>query len=187
MSPSRTAGALLLLLFTASGCASLIYEIVWLQRLGLSLGASSVSLAILLTSFMVGMCLGSSAFPRCVSPKWHPLAVYSVLELLIAACGLIIHGALPAVGKLYWSLAAHGSADLVARAGVALIVLLPPTALMGATLPAISRLFVSSATGMSPLGRFYAANTLGAVVGCLASGLYLLRLHDVAIATGVAV
>jgi len=49
----------LLLLFVGSGCAALIYEIVWFQLLQLVIGSSAVSLGVLLGTFMGGMCLGS--------------------------------------------------------------------------------------------------------------------------------
>ncbi|MFB3118853.1 MAG: hypothetical protein ACE1ZP_08795, partial [Myxococcota bacterium] len=61
---SRRYTPLLLLFFVASGCAALIYEVVWFHLLRLVIGASAVSLTIVLTSYMGGMCLGSLAFPR---------------------------------------------------------------------------------------------------------------------------
>ena len=64
--------------------------------------------------------------------------------------------------------------------------LLPPTILMGATLPAISRWVETTPRGVSWMGFFYGGNIFGAVAGCLLSGFYLLRLFDVAIATYVA-
>lgn len=187
MSSKLSVQAALLGLFVASGCAALIYEVVWFQQLGLSLGASAISLAIVLTSFMGGMCLGSFSFPRFVSRQWHPFAVYACLELLLAVCGVLILWGLPAVGRFYWSFAQTGTADLFLRAFFALLILLPPTMLMGATLPAVSRAFESGPEGVAWLGRFYSANTLGAVIGCLTSGLYLLRVHDAATATAIAV
>jgi spermidine synthase len=57
---------MLLALFVGSGCSALIYEVVWFQQLSLVLGASAISLAILLTSFMGGMCLGSVALPYMI-------------------------------------------------------------------------------------------------------------------------
>ena len=54
----------LLLLFVGSGCAALIYEIVWFQLLQLVIGSSAVSLGVLLGTFMGGMCLGSLVLPR---------------------------------------------------------------------------------------------------------------------------
>lgn len=181
----RTNG-ILLGLFFGSGCSALIYEVVWFQQLGLVLGASAISLAILLTSFMGGMCLGSMSFPRLVPERWHPLRVYASLELMIAGCGLAVLWLLPVIGRLYWSLAGGAGNDLWMRSSVALVLLVPPTVLMGATLPAISRWVEGSRDGLSRLGLFYAANTLGAVFGSLLAGLYLLRVHDIAVATSIA-
>src|SRR5213592_4300640 len=72
---------LLLILLAASGCAALIYEIVWLQLLQLVIGSSAVSLGLLLAAYMGGLCLGSAALPRFVSPNRNPLRVYAYLEL----------------------------------------------------------------------------------------------------------
>ena len=71
----------LLLLFVGSGCAALIYEVVWFQLLQLSIGSSAVSLGVLLGIFMGGMCLGSLLLPRYLNPSQHPLRVYALLEL----------------------------------------------------------------------------------------------------------
>ena len=72
----------LLLLFVGSGCAALIYEIVWFQMLELFVGSSSVSIGVLLGTFMGGMCLGSFLLPRLISPAHHPLKVYALLEIV---------------------------------------------------------------------------------------------------------
>ena len=66
MTPRRYMPALLLL-FVGSGCAALIYEVVWFQLLQLVIGSSAVSLGVLLGTFMGGMCLGSLLLPRYVS------------------------------------------------------------------------------------------------------------------------
>src|SRR5690242_13717476 len=76
---------LLLIMFIGSGCAALIYEVVWFQLLELVIGSSTVSMGILLGTFMGGMCLGSLLFPRIVSRRLHPLRVYAAMELCIAA------------------------------------------------------------------------------------------------------
>src|SRR5262249_26045627 len=65
--------------------------------------------------------------------------------------------------------------------------LLPPTLLMGATLPAIARWVEATPTGVSWLGFFYGSNIAGAVFGCLLAGFYLLRVHDMSTTTLVAV
>src|SRR3954467_11745658 len=91
----------LLLLFVGSGCAALIYEIVWFQLLQLVIGSSAVSLGGLLGTFMGGMCLGSLYLPRLVSAARHPLRVYAFLELGIGALGLVILFVMPAVDDVY--------------------------------------------------------------------------------------
>ncbi len=178
---------MLLLLFIGSGGAALIYEIVWFQLLQLVIGSSAVSLAVLLGTFMGGMCLGSLALPRLVSAQRHPLRVYAAIELGIALAGVLVLFAMPAVGKLYTVLVGYGLPGILLRAGVGIACLLPPTVLMGATLPAVARGIEATPRGVSWLGFFYGGNTLGAVAGCLVAGFYLLRMHDVATATWCAV
>src|SRR5437762_13384535 len=85
----------LLLLFSGSGCAALIYEIVWFQLLQLVIGSSSISLGILLGTFMGGMCLGSLLLPRFVSADQHPLRVYASLEFGIGVLGIVILFGMP--------------------------------------------------------------------------------------------
>src|SRR5882724_297260 len=86
---------LLLVLFFGSGCAALVYEVVWLQLLQFVVGSSAVSIAVLLGTFMGGMCLGSLALPRFVSSARHPLRVYALLELGIGLCGVLVLIAMP--------------------------------------------------------------------------------------------
>lgn len=178
---------LLVLLFIGSGCAALVYEVVWFQILELVVGASSVSIGILLGTFMGGMCVGSLLAPRLISRMHHPLRIYAFLELGIAALGLIILVAVPLIGGLYTSWAGSGMASMMFRGIVSAIFLLPPTFLMGATLPVISRWVEATPEGVSWLGFFYGGNIAGAVGGSLLAGFYLLRMYDVAISTFVAV
>src|SRR5437016_4541569 len=91
----------LLLLFVGSGCAALIYEVVWFQLLQLSVGSSAVSLGILLGVFMGGMCLGSILLPRRIDPAHHPLRVYACLELGIGLFGILVLFGVPLIGGVY--------------------------------------------------------------------------------------
>ena len=157
----------LLLLSAASGLAALIYEIVWFQLLELVIGSSAVSLGVLLATFMGGTCLGSLMLPRFVSRSRNPLRIYAGIELGIGILGVVVLLLMPFLGGM-----------------VAATCLLPPTVLMGATLPALARCLDESD---SKLGFLYGANIAGAVFGCLLSGFYLLPKHDVATTTFVAV
>jgi len=178
---------LLLVLFVGSGCSALIYEIVWFQLLELVIGSSTISLGILLGTFMGGMCLGSWLLPRFVSRTHHPLRVYAFMELGIGLIGLAIFFGMPLLGGLYLAWAGSGFYGMLFRGIVAGVCLLPPTLLMGATLPAISRWVETTPAGVSWLGFFYGGNIGGAVIGSLLTGFYLLRVHDIAVATFVAV
>jgi spermidine synthase len=177
----------LLLLFVGSGCAALIYEVVWLQLLQLSIGSSAVSLGVLLGVYMGGMCLGSVLAPKLLSPRHHPLKVYAALEAGIGLLGVIVLFAVPALGAAYTKVAGTGQANLILRAVVAGICLVPPTLLMGATLPAIGRWVKATPRGVAWLGFFYGGNLAGAVAGSLVAGFYLLRVYDMPTATGAAV
>lgn len=174
-------------MFIGSGCAALIYEVVWFQLLQLVIGSSAVSLAVLLGTFMGGMGLGALLLPRFVSAARHPLRVYAWLEAGIAVCGLVVLLVVPLLGHAYVALAGPGAPGIALRALVCVLCLLPPTILMGATLPAIARWVEATPRGVAWLGFFYGGNTLGAVAGCLLAGFWLLRVHDTTIATGVAV
>ncbi len=178
---------MLLVLFVGSGCAALIYEVVWLQYLQLVIGSTAVSLGVLLGTFMGGMCAGSLLLPRIVPARWHPLRVYALLELGIGAIGLAVLYGLPYVERVYTQYAGHGLPSILLRGAVAGVCLLPPTLLMGATLPAIARRVETSPEGVAWLGFFYGGNLAGAVCGCLLAGFYLLRVYDMPTATSVAI
>jgi spermidine synthase len=185
--PSPHALAPLLLLLAGSGCAALIYEIVWFQLLQLVIGSSAVSLGLLLAFYMGGLCLGSAAFGRLISTRFDPGRVYALLELGIGIFGVIALSGIPLVGRLYLAGPANGLAGFVFRGALAGLCLLPPTLLMGCTFPAAARWVEVRAAGtsrrVSRLGLLYSANTCGAVAGCVLAGFYLLRVHDLAVAT----
>ena len=178
---------LLVLLSLGSGCAALIYQIVWFQLLQFVIGSSAVSLAVLLGTFMGGLCLGSLSFARVMSVCRHPLRAYAFLELGIAVFGLVVLIGTPLVGHAYATNFVSGFPGILLRGFVSTILLLPPTVLMGATLPVMGRWLETSPGAASQLGFIYSGNTVGAVLGCLMGGLYLLRVYDLATATYVAV
>jgi spermidine synthase len=174
---------LLVVLFVGSGCSALIYEIVWYQLLQLVIGSTAISLGVLLATFMGGLCAGSLVAPRVLSKGWHPLRVYAFIELAIGIFGILALLAMPLIDRLYLSAAGHGVPAMFLRAFICAICLLPPTFLMGASLPAAARWVAVSRDGVSWLGLLYGGNTAGAVFGCFAAGFYLLRVFDMATAT----
>ncbi|HTR35163.1 MAG TPA: fused MFS/spermidine synthase [Bryobacteraceae bacterium] len=172
-----------ILLAFGSGVAALIYEVAWFQVLELVVGSAAVSLGILLATFMGGMCLGSWLFPRVFSASRNPLRVYGLIELGIGISGLFVLRLIPLAGSVYSAWSGYGLRGFLLRGLVAVVCLLPPTLLMGATLPALAREAQAAEDTVPWLGFFYGANIAGAVLGCLLAGFYLLRLHDVTVAT----
>src|SRR5204863_4023196 len=109
---------LLLLLFAASGCSGLIYEIVWYQLLQLAIGSTAVSLGVLLATFMGGLCIGSVGLSR-LRLKQHPLRIYAMIELGIALCGLLVLFEIPLIDRIYISGVEHGLPGMLLRGLVA--------------------------------------------------------------------
>jgi len=174
----------LLVLFAGSGCSALIYEVVWYQLLQLVIGSTAISLGVLLATFMGGLCLGSLALPRILSArKEHPLRVYAKVEVGIAICGVLVLLAMPLLDGVYTAAVGHGLPAILLRALVCALCLLPPTFLMGASLPAAARWLETNPEGVSWMGLLYGANTGGAVLGCVLAGFYLLREFDMGTAT----
>lgn len=181
---------IMLVLFAGSGCSALIYEIVWFQLLSLAIGATAVSIGVLLATFMGGLCLGSYLLPRLFGPgkrDVHPLRLYAYIELGIGLLGLVVLGLIPLIDQFYIAGPQYGAAAMVMRAVFCAVAILPPTILMGASLPAIARWAKATPKGVSWWGWFYGINTGGAVVGSLLAGFYLLRVYDIYVATLVAV
>src|SRR5919198_3254840 len=152
----------LLLLFVGSGCAALIYEVVWFQLLQLVIGSSAVSMGVLLGTFMGGMCLGSLLLPRVAAARdRHPLRMYALLEIGIAIIGVLVLFGIPVLNSAYASLGGTGIVGILLRGVTAGVCLLPPTLLMGATLPAILRWVETTPDGVSWLGFFYGGKNRG--------------------------
>ncbi len=186
-SPGAFRLTLILILFAASGGTALIYEVVWYQLLQLVIGASAISLAILLATFMGGLCLGSWLVQRLPRTGFSPLRVYALIELGIGLCGVAVLWGMPLADHVYVAGIQQGLPSVLLRGAVAALCLLPPTLLMGASLPVMARYVQSTRQAARWWGWLYAANSLGAVIGCLSASFYLLRLHDMAIATYAAV
>jgi spermidine synthase len=185
-SPSSPFLPVLLILFFGSGCAALIYEVVWYQMLELAIGSTTISVGVLLAAFMGGLCIGSIGLPR-LRTQIHPLRMYALIEIGIAAFGLLVWLGVPLIDRVYIAANGVGLPNMLLRALVAAICLLPPTALMGASLPAAARWIESTRGGVSWWGLLYGTNTIGAVFGSLLAGFYLLRMYGVAAATLAAV
>ena len=178
-------------LFFLSGAAGLVYEVLWLRLLVLVFGSAHFAVTAILTAFMAGLALGALVIGRRLDGiARHPLAVYGVLEIGIGASALtvpvLIDEIRPLVAALPAAVGASFYAGSVVRFLLSLAVLVVPTMLLGATLPALSRLAREARGGAgASVSTLYAVNVAGAVLGVLVTGFVLLPLLGAA-ATGVA-
>lgn len=176
----RAALVLLILLAFGSGCAALVYEVVWFQLLEFVIGSSAVSLSVLLSVFMGGTCLGSAVAMSFAKRSRSVLRLYATVEFALAICGISILTILPHVGG---ALVRVGGSHLLDRGVLAAACLLLPTICMGMGLPLIADLFEDDEERIASVSYCYAGSLAGGVVGGLLAGFYLLRVFDVNVAT----
>ncbi|HKP14009.1 MAG TPA: fused MFS/spermidine synthase, partial [Blastocatellia bacterium] len=170
-----------LLCFFASGTSGLVYQVVWVRELVLVFGATTFAVSTVLTAFMGGLALGSFYFGRRSESIPHPLRLYGWLEIGIGLYGLavpFIFAALPAVYHPIWRwLQLSFFALSLVRFVFAALVLIVPTALMGATLPVLASYYARDAYRIGlRVGSLYALNTFGAVIGAAVTGFALIPL-----------
>ena len=168
---------LLVPVFFVSGAAGLVYESIWSRELHRIFGTSQFAIATVLAAFMTGLALGGALGSRLAPRVLRPLRAYAILEALIGVFALAFPFVLHGVEPVYlWFFRAVDPGVVAFGAFQFLVlglVLLLPTAAMGATLPLLITLAGNDEGGRST-GRLYAVNTAGAVVGTWLAGFYLL-------------
>jgi spermidine synthase len=166
------------LLLLASGFAALAYQVLWQRELGLLFGNTTQATATTLAVFFCGLAAGSRTLGRrCV--RWaRPLRAFGWLELGVAAAALLALGLLPLYRAIFGPLYAW-TGDVpalfpIVKVLLCALLLLPPSFLMGGTLPVLADLAVRRGRGFAPSGTLlYALNTFGAVLGAFAAGFVL--------------
>jgi spermidine synthase len=166
-------------LFFISGACGLLYEVVWSRMLMLVLGRGALAVGTVLAAFMAGLALGSYLLGRFADRSRNPLRLYGLCEMGVGLTALIASLLLSQITPLYVRIhAALGGSALafaIIRFLIVFSLLTAPTILMGATLPILSRFVILRLSRVGrELGRLYAINTVGAVVGSFAAGFYLI-------------
>ncbi len=166
-------------LFFLSGAIGLLYEVVWARMLTQIFGNTTHAIATVLAAFMAGLALGSYVFGRLVDAGRNAFLAYGLLEGGVGLYGLLIPTLFALTQRAYALL--YGLVDVSYTAFslvlflLTFVVIVIPTALMGATLPVLSRFCVTQFASLGRrVGDLYAVNTLGAVVGCALTGFFLI-------------
>jgi len=178
--PSKKGGWFITALFILSGISGIVYEIIWVRSFGLVFGNTIFASSTVLSVFMTGLALGSWLLGKQIDRRKNALVIYAFLELGIGLCGMLVPLCIQGSSPLYTFIFQHFHPSFyqisLIRVFVSFLILIVPCTLMGGTLPVISS-FISVTFGGMPekrAGRLYAANTLGAVLGCLVSGYFLI-------------
>ena len=178
VTPHVTSRFVLHALMIASGAAGLGYQIAWTRMFSAGLGHEVPGMLAVVSAFFAGLALGSFTLDRFVGRARTPGRWYVGLELAIGLWALFMVALIPAMNELAYALIGAESSP-VRHWAVAFILpaitLLPATTAMGATLPAMDRIAEAlDPTSKRHVGGLYASNTLGAVIGTLASAFALL-------------
>ena len=181
-----TTGIYVLILgcFFVSGLTGLIYEILWTRMIVKIIGSAPFAVSIVLTVFMGGLGLGSYIASKTIDRMKNPLKLirlYGVLELVIGVYGIILPLLLILFKPLYAVIYNHLFSyflgyNLITFVGCFLLLIIPVTC-MGATLPVLSRFFITSITRVGThVGRLYGLNTIGAAAGAFLCGFWLISI-----------
>lgn len=171
----------ILLCFLFSGISSLIFQVVWIRLLGLVFGTSHFAIATVLTAFMSGLALGAW-FTGRLSDKHQAnfLRGYGLLEILVGIYGLFtpifISYLMQQYAYFYQNFSPNFYLFSLLRFAVLFVFLLPPTVMMGATLPLLCK-FLTQKNNQNigqKIGVLYGINTFGAVLGTAFAGFFLI-------------
>src|SRR5437764_4500 len=133
--------ALVSLILFLSGCSALLFQTLWLRLSGLAFGNSVWSAALILSSFMAGLALGSAIAARLTLRRIRPLRLYAGLETIVAVFGCTLVFGLPLIGQglrpIFQAFWHHQQLLNITRFSTSFLVLLFPTTAMGLTLPVL--------------------------------------------------
>lgn len=172
---------LLLAVSFGTAVASFCYEIGWIRLLSLVLGSATHAFELMLSAFILGLALGALAVRRWVDRTDEPLRRLGLVQFAMGTLAIFTLGI--ALRSFEWMAALSDAVArtdggyrlyTLARYGIALAVMLPPTICAGMTLPLITRALLGAGHGERAIGAVYAWNTLGSIVGVTAAALVLM-------------
>lgn len=169
---ARRITSLFLVAAFVTGAASFIYEIGWIRMLSLVLGSTTHSFELMLSAFITGLALGGLWIKRRIDDVGDPVMFSGRVQILMGTAAILT---LPVYSMTFEWMVTLLSALRTTDAGfvafslgshlIALVIMLPATFLAGMTLPLFTFVMLKSGSGEKAIGRVYAANTFGAIVG----------------------
>ncbi len=163
-------------LMVASGFAALGYQIVWTQQATIWLGHESTAVLAVVAAFFGGLAVGALALGPRIDGSRRPARWYAACEVVIGLWSVALAFLMAPASKWLLDLTGEQPATAwqwsVAFFGTFML-LLPATAAMGATLPAMERVMAQMRRQGSSIAALYAGNTFGAVIGVLIAAFWM--------------
>lgn len=163
-----------------SGFASLGYELCWIRKGALLIGATPQALSSVVAVFFGGMAVGAYLFGLFSKRTKNPLLWYGIIECTVAVMAAItpiLFGLAGEASSLAYQWAGNSQTlHLLARSALVTVLILPSCILIGGTLPLLCQFFVNyrQADIRFAAGKLYAVNTAGAFLGCMLCGVWFI-------------
>lgn len=170
---SRVPVALVYAIFFVSGVASLIYEVSWSRLVGIALGNTADSAAVVLAAYFTGLAIGQW-IGGLLASRLSPLLGYGLAELAAAAWGAAVP-ALLTIGRIPSIASTFSNGHIL----WCFFILLPATIPLGMTWPLIFSVVTRGQGSRKRSLTAYAINTIGGLVGVLVASIYLLAVVGV--------
>jgi spermidine synthase len=163
-----------------SGFSALVYQIVWLRSINVVFGVHVFSTSTVFTAFMAGLAIGSYFFGKISDVVKNPLKIYFFIEIFIGIYAIVFPFLFDQISEFYKLLSQNLNPGFyplqLIKFILSFFVLIIPTTLMGGTLPVVIKTFTAS---FDKFGRkislFYAVNNVGAALGGILAGFFLIR------------
>lgn len=175
-----------------SGASALIYEVAWFRSLSLIFGSAHLAVTTTVSVFMLGLAIGNWSSGKYLHRAKNLLLLYGGLEIGIALSAGIFLLLMEVYPSIYVALARVSPESpfylTFVRASFAVVAMIAPTVFMGATIPVLTKFTARSVKTLAgQLSLLYGLNTIGASVGAVVAGFYLLRVMPVSRVTFVAI
>lgn len=161
----------LLFVFSVSGATSLIYEMLWVRPLSLVFGTTTYAIGIILASFILGLGIGSWLGGKFEHKIKNPLKVFALIQLGIGFYGILLFQLFPQLQYVYlqlYNISPSQEVFFLMQLLLSMALVIPPTILMGATLPIMVKEYIKHVTSVGKaVGRMDGVNSMGAFVGIL--------------------
>lgn len=179
--PMSRLGQVVMISFSISGALAMFYEVGWTRILLMLIGSTTYAFTLMLSAFLLGIFLGSLLCARIIDKMKSPISLFCIGQIYLCFAGLFalsIFNFLP-----YWNLAIAsvvGSSELsslLLRFSAAALILMPITLCLGALFPIAVKICADDINKIAgSVGKLYAMNTCGAIIGAVAAGFFFIPL-----------